>query len=208
MTSDFDPKLLSGFLENSEKRENSSYVRNKERLYNWDERYIELAAHVASWSKDPDAKVGCVIVSPTFGRALTFSFNGFPAIVTDCVKILHHEDKNKKLDRTIHAEQNALLYAGRDAKDCHAYIVGKPVCNTCAIMLIQAGIRRVVAAPPLAEGGGKWDERGRMALTMFKDAGVGFVPIDNTKNASLIKKYNLQPEKAKKTSLTEPDACC
>jgi len=37
-------------------------------------------------------------------RVLTFSFNGFPAIVTDCVKILHHEDKNKKLDRTIHAE--------------------------------------------------------------------------------------------------------
>jgi dCMP deaminase len=96
-------------------------------------------------------------------RVLTFSFNGFPAIVTDCVKILHHEDKNKKLDRTIHAEQNALLYAGRDAKDCHAYIVGKPVCNTCAIMLIQAGIRRVVAAPPLLDSDKNWDKRGRMS---------------------------------------------
>jgi dCMP deaminase len=204
----FDPKLLSGFLENSEKRETSSYVRDTNRLNKWDERYIELAAHVAAWSKDPDAKVGCVIVNPAFGRVVAFSFNGFPAIVTDCVKLLHHEDKNKKLDRTIHAEQNALLYAGREANGCHAYIVGKPVCNTCAIMLIQAGIRRVVAAPPRPDGDKKWDKLGRIALTMFKDAGVGFVPIKDTKNASLIEKYNLWPKKAKKTASGELDAAC
>jgi dCMP deaminase len=207
-SSNFDPKLLSGFQENSEKRENSSYVRDKDRLYNWDKRYIELAAHVASWSKDLDARVGCVIVSPTFGRVLTFSFNGFPAIVTDNLEHLQKEDK---LDRTIHAEQNALIYAGREARGCHAYIVGKPVCNTCAIMLIQAGIRRVVAAPPLLDSDEKWDKRGRIALTMFKDAGVGFVPIKDNKNASLIEKYDLWPKKAKKakqTASTEMDACC
>src|SRR4051794_13888834 len=116
----FDPKLLSGFRGDSEKRETSSYVHDKKRLFNWDKRYIELAAHVATWSKDPDARVGCVIVSPTYGRVVAFSFNGFPAIVADCVKLLHHADKDEKLDRIIHAEQNALLYAGREAKGCHA----------------------------------------------------------------------------------------
>jgi len=144
-------------------------------------------------------------------RVLTFSFNGFPAIVTDCVKILHHEDKNKKLDRTIHAEQNALLYAGRDAKDCHAYIVGKPVCNTCAIMLIQAGIRRVVAAPPLLDSDKNWDKRGRLALTMFKQAGVEFTPIDEAKHKELIEKYDLpqkKTKKQKKTALAEQETCC
>jgi hypothetical protein len=95
----FDPSLLSGFLEDSEKRKDSSYVYDKKRLSNWDKRYIKLAAHVAEWSKDPDAKVGCVIVSPTHGRAVTFSFNGFPANISDSLERLHHEDENEKLDR-------------------------------------------------------------------------------------------------------------
>ena len=95
----FDPKLLSGFRGDSEKRETSSYIHDKDRLANWDKRYIELAAHVAAWSKDPDARVGCVIVSPTYGRAVTFSFNGFPTNVTDSLEHLHHEDEDEKLDR-------------------------------------------------------------------------------------------------------------
>jgi dCMP deaminase len=207
----FDPKLLSGFRGDSEKRETSSYVHDKDRLANWDKRYIEVAAHVAAWSKDPDARVGCVIVSPTYGRAVTFSFNGFPANVTDSIEHLHHEDKNEKLDRILHAEQNALLYAGRDAKECHAYVVGKPVCNTCAIMLIQAGIRRVVAAPPLLDSDKNWDKRGRLALTMFKQAGVEFTPIDEAKHKELIEKYDLpqkKTKKQKKTALAEQETCC
>jgi dCMP deaminase len=204
---DFHQSLLSGFPEDPEKREKRSHVLDEKRLVKWDKRYIELAAHVASWSKDPSAKVGCVIVSPTYGRALTFSFNGFPANVHDCDKILHHEDKTKKLDRIIHAEQNALLYAGREAKDCHAYIVGKPVCNTCAIMLVQAGIGRVVAAAPSPDGKGIWDEAGRTALALFKQAGVGFEPIDPGMNKKLIKKYDLRSKKTKETELDEMDEC-
>jgi dCMP deaminase len=185
----FDSDLLSGFAEDQKKRKKSSYVHDAERLLKWDKLYTELAAHVASWSKDPSAKVGCVIVNPKYGRAVTFSFNGFPADVTDNPELLQH--KNDKLDRILHAEQNALLYAGREAKGCHAYVVGKPVCNTCAIMLIQAGIRRVVAAPPLPEGGGKWDERGRLALKLFKQTGVEFRPIEATMNKALIEEYGL-----------------
>jgi hypothetical protein len=78
-------------------------------------------------------------------------------------------------------------------------------------MLIQAGIRRVVAVAPSADGNGKWDKRGRLALTMFKEASVGFVPIDEAMNASLIEKYNLQPKKSKKMKKAAPsdlDACC
>jgi dCMP deaminase len=198
MVLNFNPKLLLGFPGDPRKLAESSYVHDKDRLFNWDDRYIELAAHVAAWSKDPDAKVGCVIVNPTYGRAVTFSFNGFPANVTDSLEHLHHEDEDEKLDRILHAEQNALLYAGREAKGCHAYVVGKPVCNTCAIMLIQAGIHRVVSAAPSLNGTRKWDKRGRLALTMFEQAGVGFVPINAARNKELIEKYDL-PQK---------DACC
>ena len=28
----------------------------------WDHRFLDLATHIASWSKDPSTKVGCVVV--------------------------------------------------------------------------------------------------------------------------------------------------
>ncbi|QCG96801.1 hypothetical protein E6C67_23495 [Azospirillum sp. TSA2s] len=195
----FDPRLLEGFPENSAKRQANRYAHDWKRLAKWDRRYIELAAHIASWSKDPNAKVGCVIVSPVYGRAVTFSFNGFPANVLD--KIERLQDGDEKLPRILHAEQNALLYAGREARDCHAYVVGKPVCNICATLLIQAGIQRVVAVAPRAEGTytpppktkTDWDKLGRMAVQMFDEAGVAFVPISSDLSKSLIGKYGLDP---------------
>lgn len=201
--SKFLPELLAGFDENQSKHESGSYIHNRERLERWDNRYIELAAHVASWSKD-DSKVGCVIVSPTYGRAITFSFNGFPANVSDSEKLL--AEKDEKLPRTLHAEQNALLYAGREARGCHAYVFGKPVCNTCAILLIQAGVKRVIAAAPKAEGtyspstdqgAVDWNKLGRIGLMLFHEAGVGFKPIDPAKVNELVERYSLkrnQPE--------------
>lgn len=194
----FDPTLLDGFDEGKKKHKRGSYFRDKTRLKRWDDRYIELAAHVAGWSKD-ESKVGCVIVSPTYGRAITFSFNGFPANVSDDNPLL--AEKDEKLPRTLHAEQNALLYAGREARGCHAYVFGKPVCNTCAILLIQAGIRRVVAAAPKAEGtyaspaepgALDWNRLGRLGLMLFHEAGIGFEPIDAAKVDYLVKRYDLK----------------
>ncbi|HYH21703.1 MAG TPA: hypothetical protein VD995_24115 [Azospirillum sp.] len=184
-------------------------------LTKWDKRYIELAAHVASWSKDHGAKVGCVIVSPFYQRALTFSFNGFPANVEDNLERLLNPAE--KYPRVLHAEQNALLYAGREAKDCHAYVVGKAVCNTCAIMLIQAGITRVVAVEPLAEGeyappregSGKidWEALGRLAVQMFTEANVIFAPIPRLESEGLIGKYGLDPKRTHNDP-NLPCSCC
>ena len=28
----------------------------------WDARFIELARHISTWSKDPSTKVGCVVI--------------------------------------------------------------------------------------------------------------------------------------------------
>jgi dCMP deaminase len=28
----------------------------------WDKRFLDLAAHIAKWSKDPSTQVGCVVV--------------------------------------------------------------------------------------------------------------------------------------------------
>ena len=48
----------------------------------WDKRFIELADHVAQWSRDPSTKVGAVIVR-TDKTVASMGFNGFPRGVDD-----------------------------------------------------------------------------------------------------------------------------
>ena len=110
----------------------------------WDTRYLQMAELVASWSKDPNAQVGAVIVRNN--RVVATGFNGLPSDVLDTEERL--EDQDLKLVMTVHAEENALIVAGRDAEGATIYVHGKPVCCRCAGSIIQAGITRVVAMPP------------------------------------------------------------
>jgi dCMP deaminase len=43
----------------------------------WDIRFIELAKHVSTWSKDPSTKVGAIIATED-RRVLSMGYNGFP----------------------------------------------------------------------------------------------------------------------------------
>ncbi|MCI0753755.1 deoxycytidylate deaminase [Teichococcus vastitatis] len=156
----------------------NTFENRPDKQAKWDGRYIGLAHHVAQWSKDPRAKVGAVLVNQAYARVVATGFNGFPSNVEDSAERL--ENKARKLQMILHAEQNALLHAGRDARQCDAYVVGKPVCNVCATLLIQSGVRRVVAAAPRAGTDSYWDRVGLLAIEMMREAGVEFVPISGT----------------------------
>jgi dCMP deaminase len=149
-----------------------------EKQAKWDSRYLGLAHHIAQWSKDPRAKVGAVLVNQRLARVVATGFNGFPSNVEDSAERL--ENKARKLQMILHAEQNALLHAGRDARECDAYVVGKPVCNVCATLLIQSGVRRVVAAAPRAHTDSYWDRVGLLAIDMLREAGVEFTAVTGT----------------------------
>lgn len=141
-------------------------------LSEWDNRYLEMAKLVASWTKDPRAGVGAVIAKNN--RVIATGFNGFPTDVLD-----HEErltDKETKLAMVVHAEENALIVAGKDAEGATIYVYGKPVCPRCAGSIIQARIKRVVAARPETEKSkqGTWDELGVISLDMFAEAGIKF----------------------------------
>lgn len=149
---------------------NSTSIEKKSR---WDQRYIRLARHVAAWSKDPRARVGAVIASPEKGRVIALGFNGFPVGIEDDADRLQDSDLKRQV--IVHAEQNALLFAGQKANKCSIYVAGKPVCERCAVLIIQAGIREVIARHPdtLAEDS-KWRAGAKLALQLFEEAGVKF----------------------------------
>ena len=63
---------------------------------------------LSAWSKDPDAKVGAVIVSKS-RRILSIGYNGLPAAMPDTDEYLNSDNK---LDYMIHAEMNSIYNAG------------------------------------------------------------------------------------------------
>ena len=77
----------------------------------WDSHFVHLALAIAAdMSKDPDTKVGAVIVGPDREIRST-GFNGLSRGITDT----HERLTNKELKRElmVHAEINAILNAAR-----------------------------------------------------------------------------------------------
>jgi len=131
----------------------------------WDTRFIDLAKLVASWSKDPSTQVGAVIVDKDKGIVST-GFNGFPQGVDD-----EATDRDIKLLRTIHAEENALLFARRDVTGMTVYVT-RPPCARCAVKLIQSGVSRVVYPLPPVDFVERWGNEMREANAMFSQVGT------------------------------------
>lgn len=110
----------------------------------WSERFMELAEHVAEWSKDPSTKVGCVIVDKQ-NRVVSLGFNGFPRGIKDLPA--RYKNKETKYLFVAHAERNALDNAPLSVEGCTLYSPLLP-CNECAKSIIQKGIKKVVSYKP------------------------------------------------------------
>lgn len=111
----------------------------------WDPRFIEMAKLVASWSKDPSTQTGAVIVGPD-KRVISVGFNGFPAGMED--KEEWYNNREEKLSRIVHAEINAVIFAGKIPPDSTLYTYPFMSCDRCVVQMLQAGIRRFIAPPP------------------------------------------------------------
>lgn len=127
---------------NGDNIETLSLIHNPvlRKQYKWDSRLLAIAVQVASWSKDPSSKVGALITKDN--KIISQGYNGFPAEITSIAE--HEVDRETKYQYVVHAETNALINAERSIKGCTLYVYGLPICNSCASMMIRAGIKRVV----------------------------------------------------------------
>jgi dCMP deaminase len=134
----------------------------------WDIRFIQLAKHVASWSKDPSTQCGAVIVRPDKTIA-SVGFNGLPRGVEDSPERLL--DRDKKLHYIVHAEANAILTAHEQLKDYAIYVWPFQPCCHCAAAIIQSGISEVYC-PIAPHAYARWSESFEIAANMFREANV------------------------------------
>ena len=118
----------------------------------WDEYFIEIMNAVAKRATCDRGKSGCVIARHK--QVLVTGYVGSPKGLPHCNEVGHQMEQTVHKDghitnhcvRTTHAEQNAICQAaklGISIDKATLYCTMTP-CITCAKMIINAGIKRVV----------------------------------------------------------------
>ncbi|MEI6820958.1 MAG: cytidine/deoxycytidylate deaminase family protein [Bacteroidota bacterium] len=147
--------------------EQEKYVRPS-----WDEYFVEIANTVAKRATCNRGRSGCVIVRDK--QILVTGYVGSPMGMPHCddighlfKKVVHEDDKiTEHCMRTVHAEQNAICQAaklGISLLDSTLYCRMTP-CRTCAMLIINCGIKRVVCERKY--------HAGAESEEMFKMAGI------------------------------------
>ncbi|MFA5188007.1 MAG: cytidine/deoxycytidylate deaminase family protein [Patescibacteria group bacterium] len=153
----------------------------------WDKYFMDIAKTVAERATCDRGRSGCVIARDK--QILVTGYVGSPKGLPHCDEIGHqmktmvHEDgsQTQHCVRTTHAEQNAIVQAaklGVSINGATLYCKMTP-CSTCAKMIINAGIKRVVSE--------KKYHAGKESEEMFKCAGVELIFFEDE-----IEKYDKQ----------------
>jgi len=138
----------------------------------WDEYFMGIADTVAQRATCDRGRSGCVIVRDK--QILVTGYVGSPMGLPHCDKVGHlfkqvtHEDGRvtNHCMRTVHAEQNAICQAARRGISLDKAILfcRMTPCRTCAMLIINCGIVRVVCEMKY--------HAGAESEEMFKIAGV------------------------------------
>ncbi len=138
----------------------------------WDEYFIEVANTIAKRATCDRGRSGCVIARDK--QILVTGYVGSPMGLPHCDEVGHlfkkviHEDGKitNHCVRTVHAEQNAICQAakmGISLNGATLYCRMTP-CRTCAMLIINCGIKRVVCERKY--------HAGVESEEMFKQAGI------------------------------------
>ncbi|MBU0636670.1 MAG: cytidine/deoxycytidylate deaminase family protein [Patescibacteria group bacterium] len=155
--------------------DNTTYTRPS-----WDEYFLKIMEIVGSRSSCDRGRSGCVIVKDK--RIISTGYVGSPINTPHCDEVGHEMHtiinldgtKSKHCIRTTHAEQNAICQAARFGiafENSTLYCKMTP-CYACAKMIINAGIKRVVAAQDY--------HTGKRSKEIFAQANVQFNLISDT----------------------------
>jgi len=118
----------------------------------WDEYFMEVCEAISKRATCERGRSGCVIAKDK--QLLVTGYVGAPAGLPHCDDVGHqfkktlHENGKETTHcvRTVHAEQNAICQAakrGISIDGATLYCRMTP-CRTCAMLIINCGIKRVV----------------------------------------------------------------
>lgn len=106
----------------------------------WERTWLEVAQVVARRGTCPRLQVGAVIVTPD-NQVAAVGYNGAPRGMPHCDEAGCMLLQDGSCVRGVHAEQNALLRAGR-IEGGAMYLTHSP-CWRCAVLIAQSGLALV-----------------------------------------------------------------
>lgn len=132
-------------------KKNKKATKPKYLRPSWDDYFMEVANAIAKRSTCDRGRAGCVIAKNK--QILSTGYAGSPVGFPHCDDVGHlmkkvvHEDGTvtQHCVRTVHAEQNAIAFAAKRgvAIEGGTVYVKMTPCRVCAMLLINAGIKRV-----------------------------------------------------------------
>lgn len=159
-------------------------IPNPDRLRpSWDNYFMALASLAAQRSNCMKRRVGCVLVGKG-RRVISTGYNGTPRGLRNCVEggcprcnEANGSGVGLSTCLCIHAEENALLEAGRERiREGSVLYCDTCPCLTCSIKICQVGIHEVVYAH-----GYSMDKE---TAQVFREAGVRlrqFIPVSDVR---------------------------
>ena len=155
----------------------------------WIKRHLEICHLISTWSKDPNTKVGSVIVTED-GKPRSWGFNGIPMGVAD------HPDRFKKPAKYnffAHAERNAIDLSESNLHGCILFCTHTP-CSACAASIINNQIKEVYVDGSNGFLKGSFVYRNDTSiechfasLEMFTESGVGYYEFEYSDTQNLYK---------------------
>jgi dCMP deaminase len=136
----------------------------------WDTYFLQMAYLAASRATCDRKHVGAVIVVDR--RVVSTGYNGSPKGAPSCDEV-GHEIHQEHCVRTLHAESNAIDWAGRATHGASLYVTVIP-CYDCAKRIVNAGITRVYYDEFYASRYGKSDQ----VTAYFTENKVIWVQVD------------------------------
>ena len=146
-----------------------------------------MAYHAATRATCDRKHVGAVLVTADH-RVVATGYNGSPAGTPSCDEVGHEMHDNHCI-RTLHAESNAIDYAGREARGTTLYCTLVP-CYDCGKRIVNAGIKKVFYDQFYASRYGKSDQ----VPLFLQAAGIECEQLD-TPGLTLFKQKLFEAEK-------------
>lgn len=141
----------------------------------WDWHFIGEAEHWATLSKDPQTKIGVVLVKDR--QVISTGYNGIPRGVNDAPLDRSARAGGEKYYWYEHGERNAIYNAARvgmKTMGSTMYLNCGIPCADCARAIIQAGVQKVVCKEECGVvAQDKWYKHAIRSKLMFKEAKVG-----------------------------------
>ena len=163
----------------------------------WDPYFMALAELAATRATCDRKHVGAVLVKGR--RVLATGYNGAPGGLPSCDEAGHQRvdvGGRQSCVATLHAESNALDWAGREARGSTLYTTAFP-CHPCALRIVNAGIVRVCYGEHYAS------QNTPLAVTLLGKAGIEVVQVSPARHPLVLEAVALLVEIHQSTALDQ-----